>query len=96
MMKLPQYRHQFLSLEIRNLRFAKNLLMEDLETIGKVIGYITSNVEHLQVASVFCITNLMRSTGSSTEIADRQAKLRELGAEKQLQTLLTTPLPMFE
>jgi len=76
---------------IANGCFAKNLLMEDLETISKVISYISSNVEHLQVASVFCVTNLMRSTGNPAEISDRKVKLRELGAEKQLQTLLTTP-----
>ena len=73
------------------------MLMEDLETIHKVIGYISSDVEQLQVASVFCITNLIRagsgagSTGvGGAEHVELQLKLREMGAEKQLQTLLTT------
>ena len=61
--------------------------MEDAVLIKKVIEYITSEREQLQVASVFCVTNLMRSSEGDRQ---RQTKLRELGAEKQLQTLLTT------
>jgi len=62
--------------------------MADPVLIKKVIGYITSESEQLQVASVFCVTNLMRP-GGSNEGGERQAKLRDWGVEKQLQTLLT-------
>ena len=63
--------------------------MRDEVVIEKVIYYITSTSEQLQVASVFCITNLMRD-GGNTNSCERQAKLRELGVETQLQTLLYT------
>lgn len=72
---------------IANGCFSKDILMEDSILIKKVIEYITSEREQLQVASVFCVTNLMRSSEGDRR---RQAKLRELGAEKQLQTLLTS------
>lgn len=62
--------------------------MADPVLVKKVIGYITSESEQLQVASVSCITNLMRPSGEN-EGRERQAKLRDWGAEKQLQTLLT-------
>lgn len=76
--------------------------MENVEIVSRVIAYLSSDVESLQVASVFCVTNLIRTgagpvSTSNSENLDRQlrlreirVKLREMGVEKQLQTLLAT------
>ncbi|XP_057303616.1 armadillo repeat-containing protein 8-like [Hydractinia symbiolongicarpus] len=73
---------------ISNGTFAKDVIMADKELVKNVIECLADQREQIQVASVFCITNLMR--GSDGASIDRQNTLRELGAEKKLQTLLTT------
>lgn len=73
---------------IANGCYAKELLLAEDLILAKVIAYITDESEQLQIASVFCVTNLMRNDDSYA--ADWEVKLRELGTEKQLSILLTT------
>ena len=68
--------------------YSGDVLMQDEQIISKIIFYIGSNDEKLQMASVFCINNLIRISPDMG--TDRRDKLRELGAEKKLQNLLTT------
>ena len=73
---------------IANGCFAKELLLNEEMILAKVVGYITSEIEQLQIASVFCVTNLMRN--GENYGAEWEMKLRELGTEKQLSSLLST------
>ena len=43
----------------------------------------------LQIASTFCISNLLWNVEAGA--TERQAKLREMGVDKLLETLLSTP-----
>merc|ERR1712179_828247 len=68
--------------------YSGDVLMGEDEVVSKIIEYTSKNDEKLQMAAVFCISNLIRNT--SEQGADRRDKLREKGAEKSLQNLLTT------
>ena len=73
---------------VANGYFSKELLLNEEIILAKLVGYITSETEQLQIASVFCVTNLMRSGDNYG--AEWEMKLRELGTEKQLSSLLST------
>merc|ERR1719244_1942443 len=73
---------------IANGCYAKELLLGEDLILSKIVGYITNEREQLQIASVFCITNLLRN--GENYGGDWEKKLRDLGTEKQLSTLLAT------
>ena len=57
--------------------------------------YMMAESVKLQMASTYCISNLVWNQEDSA--ADRQAKLRDMGVQKLLQSLLTTgDINLFE
>lgn len=74
---------------IANGSYAKTLLMAEETLLTKIIYYISSENEQLQTATVFCITNLARNQDNDID-RNHSTKLRDLGAEKQLNMLLNT------
>ena len=62
--------------------------MQDDELLRKLIGCLVSDTPRIQLAGVSCVLNL--SSNGEDGALERQTKLRELGAQKQLQALLTT------
>ena len=63
--------------------------MGDDELLRTLISCLTSDSQCIQLAAVSCVLNL--SSNSEDGALERQTKLRDLGAQKQLQSLLTTP-----
>jgi len=86
-----QMKEQVLCLlsNIANGSYAKTLLMAEETLLTKIIYYISSENEQLQTATVFCITNLARNQDNDID-RNHSTKLRDLGAEKQLNMLLNT------
>ena len=74
---------------IANSKFGRNQIMMDDALLKMLIGCLTSDYQHVQLAAVSCVLNL--SSSSEEGALERQTKLRDLGAQKQLQALLTTP-----
>ncbi|XP_015908463.1 armadillo repeat-containing protein 8 isoform X2 [Parasteatoda tepidariorum] len=68
--------------------FAKNFIMSNDDVLKKLISYLTHSNVKLQIAATFCISNLVwkEEEGAS----ERQSKLRELGVQQILQSLLVT------
>ena len=64
-------------------------MMQDEDLLRRLIDCLTHEDQRIQLAGVSCILNL--SCNSEEGALERQTKLRDLGAQKQLQTLLTTP-----
>ena len=74
---------------IANGKTSKDEIMSDEELLKKIIEYTLHDRHQIQLAAVSCILNL--AWNSEDGALERQTKLRDLGAQKQLQTLLTTP-----
>ena len=72
-----------------NSKTGKDHIMKDEELLRKLICCLSNDNQRIQLASVSCILNL--SCNSEEGALERQTKLRDLGAQKQLQALLTTP-----
>ncbi len=62
--------------------------MQDDDLLKKLIECLMNEDSRIQLAAVSCILNLSENTEDGA--LERQTKLRELGAQKQLQALLTT------
>lgn len=73
---------------IANGSYSGDILMTDEQILLKLISYITNDNEQLQMASVYCVSNLIRN--ASEFGSERRDKLKNLGVEKKLQGLLTT------
>ena len=74
---------------VANSKFGKSQIMAEDELLKMVISCLTSDNQRIQLAAVSCVLNL--SSSNEEGALERQTKLRDLGAQKQLQTLLTTP-----
>ncbi|KAK7580633.1 hypothetical protein V9T40_001262 [Parthenolecanium corni] len=74
---------------------AKEFIMSNDDVLRKLQEYMTVNNIKLQVATIFCISNLVwKEESGSTE---RQAKLKELGVVAVLQQLyVTTNTTLFD
>ncbi|XP_065052467.1 armadillo repeat-containing protein 8-like [Rhopilema esculentum] len=72
-----------------NSKTGKDHIMNDEELLRKLICCLSNDNQRIKLASVSCILNL--SCNSEEGALERQTKLRDLGAQKQLQALLTTP-----
>jgi len=70
----------FLS-NIASGNYAGDILMTDEQILTKIINYIVNSNEQLQMASVYCVSNLIRNANDLR--TERRDKLRELGAEKK-------------
>ncbi|XP_064465922.1 armadillo repeat-containing protein 8-like isoform X1 [Ornithodoros turicata] len=67
---------------------AKAFIMSNEDVLKKLTTYIAHSNVKLQIAATFCISNLVWSEEEGAR--ERQSKLRELGVQKLLQSLLTT------
>lgn len=67
---------------------AKAFIMANEDVLKKLTTYIAHSNVKLQIAATFCISNLVWSEEEGAR--ERQAKLRELGVQKLLQSLLIT------
>eukprot|EP00794_Sanderia_malayensis_P017631 gene17631-19385_t len=73
---------------ISNSKVGKDFMMQDDKLLSKIIECHMADDSRIQLASVSCI--LILSNNSEDGAMERQTKLRSLGAQKQLQALLTT------
>ncbi|EEC19566.1 armadillo repeat-containing protein, putative [Ixodes scapularis] len=67
---------------------AKAFIMSNEDVLKKLTTYIAHSNVKLQIAATFCISNLVWNEEEGAR--ERQAKLRELGVQKLLQSLLIT------
>lgn len=67
---------------------AKDFIMMNEDVLKKILNYMIHSDVRLQIAATFCISNLIWSEEEGAN--ERQTKLRELGAQKLLQQLLST------
>lgn len=67
---------------------AKAFIMSNEDVLKKLTTYIAHSNVKLQIAATFCISNLVWSEEEGAR--ERQSKLRELGVQKLLQSLLIT------
>ncbi|RWS13007.1 armadillo repeat-containing protein 8-like protein [Dinothrombium tinctorium] len=67
---------------------AKDFIMSNEELLLKLIDFMSNNNVKLQIAAIFCISNLIWNEEDGA--IDRQMRLKELGVQKKLQQLLTT------
>ncbi|XP_037504419.1 armadillo repeat-containing protein 8 isoform X6 [Rhipicephalus sanguineus] len=67
---------------------AKAFIMANEDVLKKLTTYIAHSNVKLQIAATFCISNLVWSEEEGAR--ERQSKLRELGVQKLLQSLLIT------
>lgn len=65
---------------------SKEYIMGNEDLLRKLNNFMTSNTIQLQIASVFCISNLVWSSDEGA--CERQVKLKEMGFQRQLQKLL--------
>ncbi|XP_074593051.1 armadillo repeat-containing protein 8 isoform X2 [Brevipalpus obovatus] len=65
---------------------AKELIMKDEQILKKLIHYMMHENVKLQIAAVFCISNLVWA--DEEDAAKRQEKLIELGVKRNLEELL--------
>ncbi|XP_078344831.1 armadillo repeat-containing protein 8-like isoform X1 [Oculina patagonica] len=73
---------------IANGSSAKEFVMRDESLLKRLMHYMMSDSVKLQMAATYCVSNLVWSTEDGA--VDRQQKLRDLGVQKLLQSLLTT------
>ncbi|KAK3922499.1 Armadillo repeat-containing protein 8 [Frankliniella fusca] len=67
---------------------AKEFIMSNEDVLKKLQDYMAHSNVKLQVAAIFCISNLVWREESGA--VDRQARLKEMGVYKQLQQLIMT------
>lgn len=67
---------------------AKDCIMSNDEILGKLSNFMMHSNTKLQIAAVFCISNL--SWAEEDGAQERQERLRKLGVHKKLQQLLDT------
>lgn len=72
---------------------SKEFIMNNEDLLRKINSFMTHNSVELQLAAVFCISNLVWSSDDGA--IDRQAKLKEMGAQKILQKLLQSVDPIL-
>ncbi|XP_072181255.1 armadillo repeat-containing protein 8-like [Diadema setosum] len=86
----PQVKEQTLCIlaNIADGITAKAVIMSNEDILKKLTCYMRHDNVRLQIASVYCINNLVwnQEDGAS----ERQAKLKEYGVLKQLQSLIST------
>lgn len=73
---------------IANGSSAKEFVMRDETLLKRLMHYMMNDSVKLQMAATYCVSNLVWSTEEGA--VDRQQKLRDLGVQKLLQSLLTT------
>lgn len=73
---------------IANGSSAKEFVMRDENLLKRLMHYMMNDSVKLQMAATYCVSNLVWSTEDGA--VDRQQKLRDLGVQKLLQSLLTT------
>ncbi|XP_058941840.1 armadillo repeat-containing protein 8 [Pocillopora verrucosa] len=73
---------------IANGSSAKEFVMRDEILLKRLMHYMMNDSVKLQMAATYCVSNLVWSTEEGA--VDRQQKLRDLGVQKLLQSLLTT------
>ena len=73
---------------IANGSSAKEFVMRDESLLKRLMHYMMNDSVKLQMAATYCVSNLVWSTEEGA--VDRQQKLRDLGVQKLLQSLLTT------
>ncbi|XP_014290306.1 armadillo repeat-containing protein 8 isoform X1 [Halyomorpha halys] len=67
---------------------AKEFIMSREDILNKIQEYMTHSNVKLQIAAIFCISNLVWKEESGA--AERQAKLKEMGVYRLLQQLIMT------
>uniref|UniRef100_T1HV19 Armadillo repeat-containing protein 8 n=1 Tax=Rhodnius prolixus TaxID=13249 RepID=T1HV19_RHOPR len=67
---------------------AKEFIMSNDDILKKLQEYMSHNNVKLQIAAIFCISNLVWKEESGS--AERQAKLKEMGVYRILQQLIMT------
>lgn len=73
---------------IANGSSAKEFVMRDESLLKRLMQYMMNDSVKLQMAATYCVSNLVWSTEEAA--VERQQKLRDLGVQKLLQSLLTT------
>ncbi|KAB0796025.1 hypothetical protein PPYR_10086 [Photinus pyralis] len=68
---------------------AKDHIMANDDVLKKLTDYMTHPSTRLQIAAIYCITNLIRQEEPGA--AERQLRLREMGVVNILNQLSTTP-----
>lgn len=68
--------------------FAKNFIMSNEDVLKKLTTYMMHSNVKLQIASTFCISNLIWKEEEGA--LERQAKLKDMGIQQLLQQLITT------
>lgn len=87
---LPEVKEQALCIlaNIADGDIAKDCIMRNNEILKKIQEYMTNSNAKLQVAAIFCVSNLIWKEDSGA--IERQTKLKEMGIFKILQQLITT------
>lgn len=67
---------------------SKEFIMSNEEVLKKLLNYMINSNVKLQIAAVFCISNLLWKEEDGA--AKRQAKLKEMGVKSALKQLLHT------
>lgn len=67
---------------------AKEFIMSNEDVLKKLTNYMMHSSVKLQIAAIFCISNLVWKEESGA--AERQARLRDMGVYKLLQQLIVT------
>lgn len=85
----PQVKEQTLCIlaNIADGTSAKEVIMSNEDILKKLTCYMRHDNVRLQIASVYCINNLVWNQEDGA--TERQAKLKEYGVQKQLQSLLS-------
>ncbi|BES88986.1 ARM [Nesidiocoris tenuis] len=74
---------------------AKEYIMNNEDILKKLQDYMSHSHVKLQIAAIFCISNLVWKEESGS--AERQAKLRDIGVVKQLRQLsMTSDSALFD
>lgn len=73
---------------IANGSTAKEFVMKDETLLKRLMQYMMNDSVKLQMAATYCVSNLVWSKEEGA--VERQQKLRDLGVQKLLQSLLTT------
>ncbi|XP_054753866.1 armadillo repeat-containing protein 8-like isoform X1 [Lytechinus pictus] len=84
----PQVKEQTLCIlaNIADGTSAKEVIMSNEDILKKLTCYMRHDNVRLQIASVYCINNLVWNQEDGA--TERQSKLKEYGIQKQLQSLL--------
>ncbi|XP_030830593.1 armadillo repeat-containing protein 8 isoform X2 [Strongylocentrotus purpuratus] len=85
----PQVKEQTLCIlaNIADGTSAKEVIMSNEDILKKLTCYMRHDNVRLQIASVYCINNLVWNQEDGA--TERQSKLKEYGVQKQLQSLLS-------